>query len=274
MNSFRIISQNSADTATVTSDKTTPSGMGPSNLKTDIKGEVCRILDSTCTLTFTWPANVSVGACIIPASNLGPSSTIRVKAYADTGGTILLQDTGEKFAAPGGVLGLWDWSQDLNVNAFAFGTVPIVACYLPSQVAARRVDVILNDPANTFIDLSRIIIGAYHPIKYLPSYGVETATVDMSRNSRTASGDIRTDLNPRYSTLSIDISWIAPEDRERFRQLIASGVGRSFFVSLFAENEDPVLERDFSIYGKFSQSNSITFSKFNLYSSQFQIESF
>ena len=287
MTQIRIITDNAADRATITVANTA-AGMGSDKLKTDIKGEVCRVLASSATITLIWPKKETVGAVVIPASNLGPSSTIRVRAYLDEAGTQILADSGVKWAAPGTILENWDFSQALNVNAlenwdfsqalnvnaFTGGVAPITACYLPEQVACRRVVIDITNPDNTFIDMSRIITGGYHAPKYGASYGASIGVNDLTQNTRTASGDIKSDWGPRNSTLQFDLGWIDNIDRERVRQLISRGVGKFLFISLLAEHDDPVLERDYSIYGKLSQAGSISFSAFNLHNTTFQIEGF
>lgn len=273
MNNLRIITNNAADRATITASSTA-SGMGTDKLKTDIKGEVCRILANTTSIALDWSTLETVGAVVIPASNLGPSSTIRVRAYLDAGGTTLLADSGTKFAAPGIILDNWDFSQPLNVNAFADGTAPITACYLPEQVAARKLIIDITNPDNTFIDISRLITGGYHQPKYTADYGASLGMIDMTKNTRAASGDIKSDWGPKAKTMQFDLSWIDNSDRERVRQMIFRGIGKFVFISLLAENSDPVLERDYSIYGKPSQVGSMAFTMYNLHSSQIQIESF
>ena len=273
MPQIRIITDNAADRATITVANTA-AGMGSDKLKTDLKGEVCRVLASSATITLIWPKLETVGAAVIPASNLGPSSTIRVRAYLDGAGTQILADSGVKWAAPGTILENWDFSQALNVNAFTDGVAPITACYLSEQVACRRVVIDITNPDNTFIDMSRIITGGYHAPKYGASYGASIGVNDLTQNTRTASGDIKSDWGPRNSTLQFDLGWIDNIDRERVRQLISRGVGKFLFISLLAEHDDPVLERDYSIYGKPSQAGSMSFSSFNLHNTTFQIEGF
>ena len=109
---MRIISDNAADRATLTAANTA-AGLGADNLKSDIKGQVCRVLASSASLVATWSANETVGAVVIPASNLQAASTIRVRAYSDTAGTTLLHDTGAKPAAPG-------QTPPANASQFAF----------------------------------------------------------------------------------------------------------------------------------------------------------
>ena len=79
MNHLRILTDNAADRATI-SVAGTAAGMGADKLKTDIKGEVCRVLGTSCSITLAWASLETAGAVVIPASNLGPSSTIRARA--------------------------------------------------------------------------------------------------------------------------------------------------------------------------------------------------
>lgn len=273
MGNLRILTKNSADTAVLTVPSTV-AGLSASNLKTDIKGEVCRVLGTSCSITLDWAVLETVGVVVIPASNLGPSSTIRVRAYLDAGGSTLLADTGVRWAAPGTTLENWDFSQDLNVNAFSDGIGAITACYFESQVACRKLVIEITNPAGSFIDLARLVVGGYQELVYTADYGASIGTLDMTKNSRAASGDIKTDWGPKANTLQFDLSWIADSDRERVRQLIARGVGRFLFISLLPENADPALERDYSIYGKPAQAGSMAFARFSLHSTNIQIEGF
>ena len=145
MNNLRILTDNAADRATI-SVAGTAAGMGADKLKTDIKGEVCRVLSGTTSIVLTWPTLETIGAVVIPASNLGPSSTIRIRAYLDAAGATMLADTGVRWAAPGTTLGHWDFAQPLNVNAFADGTAPITACYLPEHTAVRKLVIDITNP--------------------------------------------------------------------------------------------------------------------------------
>lgn len=273
MTQLKIITDNAADRATITVSSTA-AGLGADRLKTDIKGEVCRVLSGSATITLAWPTAETIGAVVIPASSLGPSSTIRVRAYADAAGATLLQDSGVQWAAPGTTLAHWDFAQPLNVNQFADGTAPLTACYLPEQAAVRRLVVDLTNPGASFIDLSRLVAGAVHTPKCRAVYGAQVGTQDMTKNSRAASGDLRSEWGPKANTLQFDLSRIADSDRERVRQMLARGVGRWLFVSLLAGCSDPVKERDYSIYGKPSQPGSMAYASYGLHSSTFNFEGF
>lgn len=273
MNSLRIISDNAADRAALSIPGTVP-GLGAANLLTDIKGQVCRVLGGVVSMTATWPRLETVGAVVIPASNLGPSSTIRVRAYADEAGTELLQDTGERWAAPGPILANEDFTQPLNVNSFAFGIPPITAVYLARHEAVRCLAIDIADPAAEFIDLSRLVAGRYFEPRYNPEYGQSDGIIDMSANSRSASGDIKTDAGPKAKRMSFNLALIANEDRAQVLQILQRGIGKWLFISLLPGHADAEKERDKSIYGKPSSAGAMNWAHYGYHAASFEIEGF
>lgn len=273
MNNMRIISDNAADRAMLTVGNTA-AGLGADNLKTDIKGQVCRVLGSAASILVTWSNPETVGAVVIPASNLGASSTIRVRAYADEAGTELLQDTGERWAAPGPIFANEDFTQPLNVNSFAFGVPPITAVYLARHEAVRRLVIDIADPAAEFIDLARLIVGRYFAPRYNPEYGQSDGVIDMSSNSRAASGDIKTDAGPKAKRMSFNLALIANEDRAQVLQLLQRGIGKWLFISLLPGHADAEKERDKSIYGKPSNPGAMSWAYYSYHAASFEIEGF
>lgn len=271
-NSARFIFDNAADRATLTAT-TAAAGLGPANLKTDIKGQVCRLTGDAGQIVATWSTLQSVGAVVIPASSMGASSTIRVRGYADAAGTQELFDTGARYAAPGGVLANWDWSQPLNVNSFAWTFPPVTAVYF-DHAAVRRIVIDLEDPDADFIDLSRLVMGRVLATQYNASYGQSDGIVDATKNERTASGDLRTELGPKAKTLGFSLDFIRDSERAQIKQLCSMGIGRSVFVSLCAQNGDPDKERDKSCYGKLRQPSLMTWATYSIHSAAFEIEGF
>ena len=71
MSQLKILTNNVADIATITVANTA-AGMGASKLKTDIKGEVCRILSGTASIVLQWSSLQTVEAVVIPASVSDP----------------------------------------------------------------------------------------------------------------------------------------------------------------------------------------------------------
>lgn len=270
--SARFIFDNAADRAAITAT-TAAAGLGAANLQNDIKGQVCRLTGDAGQIVLTWPTPQTVGAVVIPASSLGGSSTIRVRGYADAAGTDALIDTGVRWAAPGGILEHWDWSQPLNVNSFAWTFPPVTAVYF-EHVAVRRIVIDLTDPGAEFMDLSRLVMGRVLATQYNASYGQSDGIIDATKNERTASGDLRTELGPKAKTLGFSLDCIRNSERAQIKQLCSMGVGRSVFVSLCAQNGDPEKERDKSCYGKLRQPSAMTWTHFGLHQAAFEVEGF
>lgn len=263
MSTCKILDNNAADRAALAVPGTAP-GMGAGNLQTDVRGQVCRVLASAATITAAWDSSESIGSIVV----IGASTTIRVRVYADTAGTDLLHDTGEQPALPG------DDSYPTDINAYAYGLLPLMALHLPVHYSAQRVVIDLTAPGAVHIDLSRLIIGPTVDLRYSAQYGVRAGVVDMSVHSRAASGDLRTDLGPRARSLTFDLARIHEADRPAVRRIIDRGIGRWLYVSLVAGYDDPVTERDHSIYGKPMVPAALAWSATRRFATAFEIEGF
>ena len=113
-----------------------------------------------------------------------------------------------------------------------------------------------------------------HAPRYGAGYGAQAGVQDLTRNSRAASGDLKSDWGPKASTLQFDLSWIAEEDRAAVQRIVSRGVGRCLFVSLLAGCGDGAKERAHSIYGRPMQTAALAYASYGLYSTSLAIESF
>lgn len=269
---MRILQNDYLSTATISI-----TGLSPStpidNLKNNIKGDICRVLSGSTTITLTWTELTPVGVVVIPACNFSASAEIKLKAYFSADTSVLTEETPWKFACPGVLLEDWGFSQPLNVNMFSDNNI-LVATYLSEQRSIRRLEILIQDPENTFLDISKIVIGEYFETRYNANYGTEMGFLDLTENSMAASGDIKSNWGPKKTTMSFNLDWIHQSDRYKVQQMFLAGKNKFMFISLLPEYVDPVLERQSSIYGKMPSISSVRFSNINLYSSQIQIESY
>lgn len=272
MSKLRYLYNNAINRATLTVPGTA-AGMGAENMRTDVRGQVTRVVGTSMTITAVFPGLEMMGLVAIPASNLAPGSTIRVRTYSNTAATTLTEDTGVVAAYVGDTTLTW-WPGVSSVNAFTDGSQPMVLVYLPTRHSARSMVVNITNPNGTFIDISRIVAGGYNETTYTADWGASVGTTDMSTNTRTAAGDLRTDWAPRYDTLQFDLTGLTESERAPMRHVISGGVGQWLLFDLLAENPDPTLARAFSIYGKLSQSAAMSYRAFRSHATQIQIEGF
>lgn len=265
---LRIVSENAADSAEITVPNTA-SGLGAEWLKTELKSEVCRILSDEGTITATWPEPVGVGCVALPAWNGSANSEMRVRIYSEILSGDLRYDSDWQWAASGPILAHYDFNQPLNVNDFAEGaTVSVI--WVPN-ISGRRVVIDLRDPERTFLDVSRVVVGA---VTYLPgvSYGSGISVSDDTTVTRAASGDSRIDRGPRRRSMSLDIGFVPHEHRHEVGRIINAGLGKRHFFSGYAEGQDVSLVQSMTMYGLLQTVPGLTHVTYGLSATQFQVE--
>lgn len=250
MANLRLVWNNLADKATIVAESTAGS-LTVDNLKNDYKTLVHRSVGRTQTYTLTWPYRVQIGGVILPICNLSASSTIQFLGYDET--DTLRFDSTETHAAPGVGWEAFSWSEPLNVNAFSQGVGTKVAKWLTEQDWCVKLVIILKDPNNLvdYIDVGRLIVGPYWEPKANAEYGAEVGQQDDSINTRTASGDLRSDRRTRHDLMNFTLGGMREDDRAVAQRIFdAVGITRPMFISVLPENHNPTLEQKWMIYGK------------------------
>jgi hypothetical protein len=250
---LRIISDNAVDRATALVASTTSGSLVASYMQNDFKGKAHRSTGTSVSYAATWTDGESIGGIALPATNLTADATIRVRAYSDTAGVTQIKDTGVQYACAGQDLGLWNWSEPLNANAFAFGGVSKVQVWLGAHYFARRLLIDIVDSGNPagYIDCARLVAGAYWEAPYNPGYGVLPTVVDTTASHRNDAGDNLSDRGTLHDTLSLDLKMLAETDRAALMRIARlAGTACNIFVSVFPEDDSPVAEQDFCIFGK------------------------
>lgn len=264
---LRLVWDNRADFATVTSSAATAPGLGVANLKTDIRSQICRVLSNTTTFEVVLDKKQTIGCVAFPTCNLSSDSTIAIAAYE---GATLKYSLAATPLIPGTILGNWDFTQNLNVNNFQDNAATGVVWFDPQFV--DRLTITISDPQRTFLDFARLVIGPYFQPRLGASYGSSLGTGDSSQNIKTASGDIRTDWGPKTRTMELRLDEVLTEDRERIIRLIRRGVGQWTLVSACAGDVDPVREQDYTIYGKPMANGSAAFINWSVHQTNFTLE--
>lgn len=293
-NNLRVIYNNVADSSTTTITGSSTAGVtSTTNLKKDPKSLVWRSgLSSTtvvkANLLLTFPSAI-IGGVILPFCNLTSEATVRIRGYSGNvptlGGTIdvptitatgnLLFDTGNVYACQYQPLGIWGWGTlPLGVNAYSYGGGTYARVWIPEQMACTSlvIEIIDNNPAQ-YIEVSRVVLGAYWSPKYNTSFGLSTSMKDLSTHERNESGDLVTNRGIKYNSMSFDLKWMTPSDRLDFTRILkGNGLPRPLFISLFPNDSDPVKEQGHQIYGKLSQLAGIEHNIFDMYSTNIDIE--
>jgi hypothetical protein len=272
MSNLRIIHDNAADRATISASTTAGPLLAAANMQNDFKGQVHRSVGGAVTYTLSWATTQSVGGVAFPATNFTVDATVRVRLYSDAGGTALVADSGTIYACPGLNLGLWDWSLPLNCNAFAFGGASKSAVWFDSHYAVRLCVIDVYDYSNSFIDCSRLVVGAYWSPTYNADYGAKVSVNDLTSVARNDSGDLLPDNQTKYDTMKLNLAHMPEADRARLMMIFRGvGTGKNLFVSALPRSLATSAEQDFMIYGK-RQNSDVSFDHFDGFSNSMQLE--
>jgi hypothetical protein len=291
-NNLRIISQNWADLATITASSTGGS-TSPDNLKSDTKSLVWRSTTGTqASLILDFGVTRNIGGVALAFTNLPSSSaTIRVVGYntapSFTGSALNVTgaayNSGLVTCCPWNNLALPSWGTNpAGSSNYSYGGGTHARVWLSSANAAtavRYLGIEIADSTNTagFIEVSRVIAGNFWSPTYNTGYGMQAGIKDLSEHVRTEGGDLLTRRGPRFRTLNFDLQWVTPSDRKELTRIfLGNGMPRPLFVSLFPDStgvdEDFQREGIHQIYGKMVQVPGVSYTSFEVYSTNIELE--
>ena len=275
MANLRILHDNAANRVSSLSASTTSGSLAAANLLTDRKAEVHRATATSVTYTATWASPELMSMVALAFTNYTSTATIRVRAYTLAADASPAVDTGAVLACGYSPLGLWPWGTvPLGVNAFSYGGGTYGRAYFTAGAYEKLViDIVDVDQPLSYVEASRLIVGAYWSPEYNAAYGATARVNDTTANTRSQSGDLRSDVGTVSRSLSINLEWIAEADRPRLWNILrGSAKSGPVFISLFPEDADPELEQAHQIYGKLASDLAISHPMFGIFSGPLEVE--
>lgn len=309
LNNLRVVYNNLADLSTTIITASSAQAATPvSNLTKDQKGLVWRsaantlsVTTATAVLSVDLSTAQSISSIILPYTNLNSSTaTIEIRGYSApasvtinaagtvtfTGGTAVAGYSQSDACCPWNTLALSAWGTNPVIsNTYAYGGGTCARLWLNSTLqalSAQYLYIIIRDSyataaTNRYIEASRLIIGKYWSPKYNTGYGMSTTQQDLSTHERTESGDLVTQRGPRFNKLNFDLNFLDQTDRKELtRIMLGNGLPKPLFISLFPDNgttsAQAEMERAHQIYGKLMQVPGISYSMFDTYSTQLELE--
>lgn len=266
-NNLRILYSNVADDAVITATSTA-SGFLTTNMQSDIKGLVWRSTSLVSnTITLTWNSDQAIRCIVLPYTNLTTTATVRF-VCKNSSGTVIY-DSGTSTAVSYNLTGS-------RTGGYAYGEGSLVRHYLSSTLTTvRSIEITVVDSSNiqSYIEISRIICGTYWSPTYNTEFGLSVEYKDQSQHSRAQAGNIITDIGPSYKILNFNLGYMNDSDRDTLVSLLRqNGLRKALWVSLFPSDSDPEKEYIYSVYGKLSQSSTITHPMYSQYTSSITIE--
>jgi hypothetical protein len=298
-NNLRMLYSNVADSATVTVSSTASASMVAANLVSDLKGVVWRsaaagatVAKTAANIKLVFASPITIGCLVLAYSNLKAGATVRITGYTGTAPVLAGTTDVPTFTTTGSNLefdtGYVDVNKPAPIGSFEWGVGPLgplgneirrgysvvwLAAALRVPVTSMIVEIINADNIDTYIEVSRLIMGEYWSPDYNTSFGLTAGFKDLSTTDRSEAGDLITTNGAQHTTLSFDLKYLSPKDRNEYNRIIkTNGTKKAMFISLFPEDADPIKEQMHQLYGKQVQLFGISHPIYEMYSSQVEIE--
>lgn len=271
MPNLRIVSDNAIARAASLVASTTAGGLAAANLASDKKSAVHRATGTSVTYTLTWAAAEPIGCVALPFCNLSPTATMRVRAYASNGTTVLY-DSGAVLACPAPALRPRGFTPAQAAGAYAYGGGACARRWF-SQVNAFKLVIDIADTANSqgYVEAACLVVGPYWSPMYNAS-ATSISVIDRTEISRSDSGDQLAELGSISRKVPVDLRAMPEEDRARFLALVRNSRAYPVLLSVFPEHPDLALERDFTVYGRRTKDSDIAYQFAGAYSTTLEIE--
>lgn len=218
-------------------------------------------------ITLTWNSPQTFTALVISNNNLSQNTTIRLVGYENIIDTISKFDTGKTTIRKSSL-----YTSVLNM--YSYGNSSSTVMWLDPKVITK-LEIFIEDTGNAsgFIEISKIMLGQYWEPKYGQEVGISTGITFNSTHSRTQAGNIYTNNGSINRQLKVPLNWLLAEDRlELIRALKSNGINKPIFVSAYPISENIHLEELHQIYGKLSNTATLTYPLYEIYTTEITVE--
>lgn len=275
MNRLRIVHDNAADRCSSLVASSTAGSAVVANLLTDRKGEPHRATGTSVTYTLTWTVGELIGLVCLAFANFTSTTTMRVRAYTLAADALPAHDSGAVLACAYTPLTLWSWGTvPLGVNAFSYGGAAYGRVYIPIDSYEKIVvDVVDVDQPSGHVEASRLIAGAWWAPERNPAWGASVGVDDTTVNTRSQSGDLRSDIGTISRFIPLSLEWVVPADRNKLWNILR-GSARSgpIFLSVYPEDDDPEKEQMHEVWGKLKSALTISNPMYGVFSAPLEVE--
>jgi hypothetical protein len=267
---MRFIFDNYVDSSTLTATPDLVGTLPASNLALPFRSKVTRSTSTsaqqiTCTFATT---GLTVSGVILGRVNFSTDVTYRIKMY---GGAGILHDSGDLTTADIANFGTTGTETATNIAYW------IDANNTVDQAPVENINYITIDISGasgiTYYEIGRLIIGEYIEPTYNLSYGHGLSWEEDTKQYRTISGTLRSDVALPYRQLSFDIGTIKESDRQLLQDgMKLVGLRKDFFVSIFPWDDTQKKLEDYAFIGKFIRIPQFSEIQHNYYKTKCIIE--
>jgi hypothetical protein len=273
-NVLRIVADNIVDRAGTTVTATSVA-IAAANLITNSKNEVWRSVAAvtTASVTTSW-TNLENVNMVSMFGNFSPTATMVVKCYSDTAGATLIYTHTSTFCSPATAIKVAGLTAAQSVSAYAYGGGSVARVFFPVKSARRvTIDIIDTNNLQGYLEAWKLVVGEYFQPTYGAEIGASFSMEDMSKNYRSDSGTLHTDVGARYKKLTMNMNALKPVDQKAMWKIVSyCGISSPVWVSGYPDNTDRDLEQANTVWGKFSQVSVLSANVAGVYAMPLEVE--
>jgi len=263
LTNIRIIAPNQADGISMSNDPALSAATPVGNLQSPLRGKVIRTTSrATQYIRGNWVTAPDIEAIALIRHNLNSYCRWRMQLYSAINQSGLIYDTND--LTPTSMLG---WTTGFDVNWI--GSIKQPKSF---QLTISTTDA--NHPAVGYFEVGRLFMGpVWSPTLNMSYDGFDLSWQDTTRQTRTASGSLRSERGAAYRTLSVNFSVLSEAERTELFEL-ARVVGKrlELVVSALWDDTTPYATRDSLFTAKIAEMPSFSFPFFNTWEATMTLE--
>ena len=251
---------NQGDTATVTCSNAL-STLPVENIQKVPRSKLMRTSNAaSTTINGDFSGAKTISAMVLGRHNLTSGCTVTFTIYSGTGQSGQLATSGAititddmaleaaseiEFQDPKSVA--W-YSLDGNGDKQAY-----------TNVQSFRIVIAPGSGSNTYFDVGRVIVGDFVEPSYNMSYNHSLSYGETTKQFRTASGTLRSDVSLPYKMFTFNLGVVSEADRQIMQEAFADvGLRKDFFLDAFPECTDDRKRMDYSAIMKLKRTPAFT----------------
>jgi hypothetical protein len=258
---IRFIMHNHADLATLSASPTPLTTLPVENIQKVPRSKIMRSSSAaTTTINGDFASTKTVSAMVLGRHNLTKNCTVTFNIYSGASQTSLLATSGPVTVTEimayeaASVLEYQDiksiawFSKDGNGDKLAY-----------TNVLSFSIVINPGTGSNSYFDVGRIMVGDYIQPTYNLSNGYTLSYEEETKQFRTASGTLRSDMSLPYKTFTFNLDTVSETDRGILLEAFADvGLRKDFFLSIFPECINEQKQLDYSGIMKLSKTPTFT----------------
>lgn len=269
---MRVISDNAADRASLSTTSPMLAGMDLTNLQTDVKTKFCKTTtaaNGVLNITASWTVPEIIGGVVLAFTTCSANTTMRIVAYANAADTTPIYDVTK------GVVKANYGNHYSTVNSNNLATTGgfYASHWLDSRQTVGKLVITVTDSAGGAVQAGKLIIGDYWQPAIVDMQGTSMSFVDMSEQFRTESGDMYVNVKPQYRKQTISMPSLDKTDRAKMWQLLwRNGMAKPLYISVYPDSANGDLEQVHQIFGRLATNPSMTTPYFSYMAATIDIE--